>query len=129
MTTFVHPFPLQPAIVETGLVDSNNNALVDGLGNMLVITLSIPMPPGSLAQYKLLAKHYINNILLEAGTLIEVPTAAWKPTFQVDPLNSVAIAAFQANGPPNSVPDTYQPPSYEPFEIVPQTFWKNGNLV
>jgi hypothetical protein len=57
------------------------------------------------ATYRLLEDHYINDVLLEAGTTVtdtgagaQIPVG-WKPTLNCEPLDSGGLAAFYAQPP------------------------------
>jgi hypothetical protein len=55
-----------------------------------------------VARYRLLQTHYVNDRLLEAGSVVttgaELPNG-WLPTGSVEPLDADALAAFYAAGP------------------------------
>lgn len=58
-----------------------------------------------MSKYRLLQDHYINNVLLPAGSVVtdvgagaQLPSG-WIPSPNVDPLDSDALSLFYAQGP------------------------------
>lgn len=80
-----------------------------------------------MASYRMLEDHYVNGYYFAAGTTQStadvgglLPTA-WKPTLNVDPLDTAAVTAFHAQPPglPGLIQQQFQTQSVS----APTTHW------